>query len=87
MATLTTLDTLSRVRRLVETGEARRLRERAGLTMQDAARRCGGVYPSAVMHWERGTRVPRGRNLHAYGRLLAQLAALEAQGGGSDAAA
>jgi transcriptional regulator with XRE-family HTH domain len=79
MAALTTLDTLARVRRLVETGEARRLREQAGLTMQEAARRCGGVYPSAIMHWERGTRVPRGRNLRAYGRLLAQLATLEGE--------
>ena len=87
MAATTTLDTLARVRRLVETGAARRLREQAGLTMQDAARRCGDVYPSAIMHWERGTRVPRGRNLRAYGRLLAQLAAQDAEGGGGDAAA
>lgn len=87
MAATTALDALARVRRLVEAGEARRLREQAGLTMQDAARRCGDVYPSAIMHWERGTRVPRGRNLRAYSRLLAQLATLEAAGGGGDAAA
>lgn len=86
MAITTALDARTQLQRLAENGEARRLRESAGLTMREAARRCGDVDPTAIMHWERGTRIPRGRNLRAYARLLDQLKALETQGG-ADAAA
>ena len=78
MAMTTALDARAQLRRLVEAGETRRLRESAGLTMREAARHCGDVDPTAIMHWERGTRTPRGRNLRAYAQLLDQLAALEA---------
>lgn len=78
MSTVTTpADLAAQVRALTETGQARELRERAGLTLTDAARACGGVHASSVMHWERGI-LPRGRNLRAYARFLRKLATREA---------
>jgi transcriptional regulator with XRE-family HTH domain len=76
MAIRTAVDVAAQVQRLIGTGEARSLRQRAGITLQDAAAQCGGVHPSAVLRWEQG-RPPRGRNLHAYARFLDRLAARE----------
>jgi hypothetical protein len=74
MTTATTpADLAAHVRALTDSGQARELRERAGLTLADAAWECGGVHASSVMHWERGVILPRGRNLRAYARFLQQL--------------
>lgn len=86
MRIATRLDVAEQVARLVESGEARARRERLGLTVQEAARRCGDVHPTAISLWERGLRRPSGRNLTAYARLLDRMAAVIAQGAGEDAA-
>jgi transcriptional regulator with XRE-family HTH domain len=85
--TVTAFDTAHRLRALVETGEARRLRESAGLSLRAMARGCGDVDPSAIGLWERGMRWPTGRRLRDYTRALDRLAALDAQAGGGDAPA
>jgi hypothetical protein len=79
MTTATTpADLAAQVRALTDTGQARELRERAALTLMDAAKACGGVHPSAVMRWEQGSIAPRGRNLRAYARFLRRLEQREA---------
>jgi transcriptional regulator with XRE-family HTH domain len=75
MATRVQPDLAARVRGLIESGEARARRERAGLTLRDAAAACGDVYPSAVLLWESGRRFPRARNIRAYARFLDKLGA------------
>lgn len=69
------LDVAVQVRMLIESGEARRLREGAGLSGREVARRCQ-VDPAAVSRWELGDRFPAGANLRRYARLLATLVAL-----------
>jgi transcriptional regulator with XRE-family HTH domain len=56
-------------RRLLASGEARRIRELAGLSLSDVAADIG-VTGSAVYRWERGERVPRGRAAADYAVLL-----------------
>lgn len=73
MATRVQPDLAARVRGLIESGKARELRLSAKLTLMDAGAACGGVYPSAVLLWESGKRMPRGRNIRAYARFLDQL--------------
>jgi len=77
MSTTTLPDLADPVRSLIESGKARELRTRAGLTLADAAQACGDVHPASILRWEQG-RVPRGRNLAAYSRFLLQLAGREA---------
>lgn len=72
--TMTPAATAAMVRALIDSGKARELRISAGYTLDGAGRACGGVHPSAVLHWERG-RLPRGRNLAAYARFLRKLEA------------
>jgi hypothetical protein len=62
------------VRGLVESGEAVRRRERAGLSLIAAGEACGGVHASSVQRWETGQIPPRGRNLRAYVAFLRKLA-------------
>lgn len=49
------------------------LRKSAGLS-QDAVGAAVGATRQAVNHWEKGTRFPRPRHLHAYAELLRSLA-------------
>jgi DNA-binding transcriptional regulator YiaG len=57
--TTTDLRRLTRVRRLAETGEARRIREAARLGLGEVARSLG-VSGSTLHRWEQGLRSPRG---------------------------
>jgi transcriptional regulator with XRE-family HTH domain len=60
--------------------ERRALRERAGLSLRDVASAMGVTGP-AVIRWESGQRMPRGRNLPDYLRVLDTLRQhLEAEG-------
>lgn len=60
--------------RLSRTGEARQVREAAGLGVSDVARACG-VSPSAVSRWETGARTPKGAAAVAWARLTRSLRA------------
>ena len=64
---------LVEARRLAKSGEARILREAAGLSLAEVARGVG-VTPTAVWRWERGLARPCGRPAAAYARLLIRLA-------------
>lgn len=61
------------LRASIESGEARRIRERAGLSAVTIARHLD-VSPAAVTRWEQGARYPRGANAVKYARLLRRLA-------------
>ncbi|MET9876541.1 helix-turn-helix transcriptional regulator [Actinacidiphila glaucinigra] len=63
---------LSWVRAAVSSGEARRLREAAHLSIGEVARACG-VDQSTVWRWERGTRQPRGEHALRYADLIETL--------------
>lgn len=56
----------------IERGEARGIREEAGVSKSELARRVG-VSHVAVLLWERGERLPQGDNAVAYGRELRRL--------------
>jgi transcriptional regulator with XRE-family HTH domain len=49
---------LARIRRMQDSGEARRLRERAGVSLRTMARAVG-VRPSTLIRWEAGQVRPR----------------------------
>jgi transcriptional regulator with XRE-family HTH domain len=49
---------LARMRRMQQTGEARRLREQAGVSLRTMARAVG-VRPSTLIRWEAGRMHPR----------------------------
>jgi DNA-binding transcriptional regulator YiaG len=61
-----------RGRQLATSGAGRKLREQAGLSLAEVATACG-VYPSTVLRWETGARVPRDRHAIAYKELLERL--------------
>ncbi|MFJ2631096.1 helix-turn-helix domain-containing protein [Streptomyces sp. NPDC087422] len=63
---------LAWVRAAVSSGEARRLRESARLSISEVASACG-VDQSTVWRWERGTRSPRGDKALRYGELIESL--------------
>ena len=63
---------LSLARRLAGSGEARAIRQSAGLSLKDVADAVGST-PSGVWRWERGERGPRGLPGVAYGDLLRDL--------------
>jgi DNA-binding transcriptional regulator YiaG len=67
---------IAKVRALASSGEAQRIRERAGLTRGDVARDLRASI-GAVRRWELGERAPCGELALKYGRLLDELAALE----------
>jgi DNA-binding transcriptional regulator YiaG len=59
----------------VRTGQARSIRETAGLSMADVAREINaGV--ATVSRWEAGKQVPHGDVAVRYGRFLSELAAM-----------
>lgn len=68
-----TPDRLLEIRELIKTGEARKLREDACLTVAEVARTLE-VTPGAVVRWEHGQREPTGRNVREYHALLIRLA-------------
>ncbi len=63
------LERLATVRRLVATGEARRRRVAASLSLGEVAGACG-VDSSTVSRWETGVRRPRGTAALRYGHVL-----------------
>jgi len=65
---------LVRVRALVRSGAARRVRQAAGLTKVEVARSIGTSH-ACVSRWEDGLRVPQGAPAIRYLRLLERLAA------------
>jgi DNA-binding transcriptional regulator YiaG len=64
---------IAAAREAAKTGEARRLREAAGLSQVEVALTVG-VTSQAVNRWESRSRSPRGRAAVRYGRLLERLA-------------
>jgi DNA-binding XRE family transcriptional regulator len=69
-----------RARTLLASGKARDIRERAGVSRDDASRAIGAS-GAAITHWESGLRRPRTELAARYGQLLDELAYLTA---GSD---
>jgi DNA-binding transcriptional regulator YiaG len=63
---------LTEARRLLQTGEARRIREAAGLSLQEVGE-VVGTSSAALSRWETGQRRPTGRAALRYARLLARL--------------
>jgi DNA-binding transcriptional regulator YiaG len=63
---------LSRARQLAASGEAARIREKAGLHQTDVARTIG-VWASTVNRWESGKRKPHGKSGIRWARLLETL--------------
>ena len=61
-----------KLRRSLKSGEAREVRERAGLSQADVARALG-VHEMTLGGWERGQKVPRSTTALAYARLLDEL--------------
>lgn len=72
--TTTTLEVI-RVREMCRSGEARRIREATGLSLED----CSPDLPvcaTTLSRWERGVRMPRRAHAIAYGVFLDRLSAL-----------
>lgn len=60
------------VRRLAASGDARRIRVTAGVSMSEIAAACA-VSPSTVLRWENGQRRPRGSAATRWLRILRAL--------------
>lgn len=67
---------LTEARRLLQTGEARRIREAAGLSLQEVGE-VVGTSSAALSRWETGQRRPTGRAALRYARLLGRLSCSE----------
>lgn len=72
----TNLVRLADMRDLAKSGEARRLRISAGLSLGEVARELRVAVPT-VLRWETGERKPRGKAALRYAQLLEQLAERE----------
>lgn len=66
---MTETEQIARVRELIATGAARRIREAARLSLAEMAKPCH-VTASAVWRWEQGKRMPRGEAALRYAALL-----------------
>lgn len=66
------LEILIRGRELAASGEARRLREKAGLSLSEVGAACGAT-PSAVSRWETGKRRPQGPHARRYAEVVCGL--------------
>lgn len=75
MAVKLDLVRLADVRRLAASGEAKRRREVADLSLSEVAQECE-VDIATVWRWENGQRRPRGLPAMRYGRLLDRLQAV-----------
>lgn len=64
---------LAEVRSLCRTGEARRIRTAAGLTLAEVAQIIGDVAPVSIFRWERGARSPSIERALRYLDLLEEL--------------
>jgi transcriptional regulator with XRE-family HTH domain len=69
---------ITRGREMAKSGEARRIRLAAGLTLEEVGNACG-VSAIGIWRWERGERRPRGTPALKYARLLASLPQPESQ--------
>jgi DNA-binding transcriptional regulator YiaG len=69
-----TVEDVVLARRLARDGNARRIREAAGLSASEVARVLN-VSPGTVCRWERGLRVPRGEAATAWVGLLKKMMA------------
>jgi DNA-binding transcriptional regulator YiaG len=65
---------IAQARRLCQTGEARAIRIRAGVSLALIADEVGTEYPATVSRWEHGDRVPRDDAALRYLRVLEELA-------------
>lgn len=63
---------LAQVRAALVSGEARRLRVEAQLSIGEVARECG-VDQSTIWRWENGVRTPRGKTALAYSKVIDSL--------------
>ncbi|MEU0809545.1 helix-turn-helix transcriptional regulator [Streptomyces sp. NPDC005970] len=63
---------LAQVRAALVSGEARRLRIAAQLSIGEVAHECG-VDQSTIWRWENGVRTPRGKAALAYGEVIDSL--------------
>jgi predicted transcriptional regulator len=72
--TIDTMLMLARARRLSRSGEGRRLREAAGLSVHDVAR-AADTTAACVSRYERGDRVPHGDTAIRWARVCAAIAA------------
>ena len=70
-----TFERLTQVRRLASSGEARRLRETADLSLSEIASEVG-VDTSTIHRWEKGIRRPNGDAAIKYLKVLDRLATL-----------
>lgn len=70
--TLREVERLAKVRAACASGEARRIRQAARLSLADVAGAIG-VDLTAISRWERGERSPRGAAALRYGELLDRL--------------
>jgi transcriptional regulator with XRE-family HTH domain len=68
------LAALGIIRRAARDGTARRVRELAGVSLEEVARSCG-VEPQTVLRWELGRRSPRAVAAERYTAALIALAA------------
>jgi len=68
----TSVKRLIEARTLLASGEARRIRLAAGLSLEKAAAEVG-VSASAIYRWERGDRIPRSRGAVEYAARLLRL--------------
>jgi DNA-binding XRE family transcriptional regulator len=74
------LAAIAAVRKMVAEGLVRQIREDAGLTQADIARKVG-VGRSAVSQWEKARRIPSGRHSIKYAMAMAEcLAVAEGMG-------
>lgn len=71
----TNIERLALVRQLAITGEARRLRQDAGISLREIAEACG-VDTGTVWKWETGRRRPRGETSLRYLKVLERLTAV-----------
>lgn len=69
---MTNLDVLARARRYGRTGQGRRIREAAGITLREMAR-VMNVDATLLSKWERGLVVPRERHAVAWDKHVRQL--------------
>ena len=66
---------LATLRRVIASGDAKRLREAHRVSLGEVAAACE-VAKSTVFRWERGQLVPRGAGARRYAALLAELLAV-----------
>jgi DNA-binding transcriptional regulator YiaG len=67
---------LAVLRQMCLSGEARRIRQQAKLSLGDIAAEVGASAPPTVQRWETGQRMPRGYQATKYLRVLRRLEAL-----------